>query len=185
MSWIQTSSGMRFYPQNPEKSTFKIQDIAHALSQLCRFGGHTMHFYSVAQHSVLVAEIVESLGGSKSDQLWGLMHDATEAYMIDLPTPIKALFPEYKVMEKALMKVLQKRFGLADCGDLEMPAIVKEADAIALRTEAGQLIFGGCADWKITQTHQPYNTDIFALSPMLAQRSFMSRWDDLSSLGEN
>ncbi|MFG0247924.1 MAG: phosphohydrolase, partial [Phycisphaeraceae bacterium JB051] len=80
MSWIQTYTGKAFYPLREDPGIIDIRDIAHALSLQCRFNGHCSDFYSVAQHSVHVSEVVP-----QAFALWGLLHDAAEAYMSDLP----------------------------------------------------------------------------------------------------
>jgi uncharacterized protein len=82
--WIQTYTGKQFWPLSPLPEDIVIEDIAHALSMQCRFGGHVRTFYSVAQHSVHVSLLVEP-----QYALWGLLHDAAEAYLVDLPRPIK------------------------------------------------------------------------------------------------
>ena len=86
-SGIITFTGKIIDPINPDPEDIDIRDIAHSLSQQCRFTGHTSEFYSVAEHSVLVSEAVPA-----RDAALGLMHDATEAYLADLAKPIKAEF---------------------------------------------------------------------------------------------
>jgi 5'-deoxynucleotidase YfbR-like HD superfamily hydrolase len=84
MSWIQTYQGGCFEPFNPHPDQIHIRDIAHALALTCRFTGHCLDFYSVAQHSVMVSQIV-----SHKHALAGLLHDASEAYLTDVASPIK------------------------------------------------------------------------------------------------
>lgn len=136
--WITTSSGLHFYPRDPEGSTYRIKDIAHALSQLCRFAGHCKEFYSVAEHSVMVSRIIEGMAGveegSPGSCLWGLLHDASEAYLVDIPRPVKQL-PElsgYRALEKRTMDAIVTSFGLTK----DEPNWVKNADLLALRSEA-------------------------------------------------
>jgi uncharacterized protein len=109
-SWILTASGRRFDPLNPDPTAIDIEDIAHALSQICRFTGHTREFYSVAQHSVIVAwHLDEPL------RLQGLLHDASEAYLCDLARPVKhdPAFESYRRLEASLQTVIFSRFGVA------------------------------------------------------------------------
>jgi len=108
---IRTSSGafVNVFDTNPD--TIKIEDIAHALSRLPRFGGHLNRHYSVAQHSVLCARLAKS----KKDKKKALLHDASEAYLLDMPTPIKARMGEYKAYENKLMTVIFEKY------DLEWP----------------------------------------------------------------
>jgi hypothetical protein len=94
----------------PILDMFCIEDVAHALSHQCRFGGHLSPFYSVAQHSILCAKYAEAQGLDKKEQLTALMHDSSEAYLVDIPRPIKKRMPEYKVIEDNLMTFLAQVF---------------------------------------------------------------------------
>jgi uncharacterized protein len=94
----------------PSFDMFCIEDIAHALSHQCRFGGHLSPFYSVAQHSILCAKYALKWGLDKREQLTALMHDSSEAYLVDIPRPIKKRMPEYKVIEDNLMTFLSQVF---------------------------------------------------------------------------
>jgi len=105
--WIQTYSGLRFYPARPTPEMITIGDIAQALSLEPRFAGQSLFHYSVAQHSILV-----SLHCDPADALWGLLHDASEAYLKDIPRPIKRMLPGYKRLERRVQRVIAKRFGL-------------------------------------------------------------------------
>lgn len=127
--WIQTYSGGRFWPLEPLAKDVRIGDIAHALAMQCRFTGHCREFYSVAQHSVLVSELCPP-----ELRLWGLLHDAAEAYLADVARPVKHL-PEmrgYRAAEARIMNAIAEAFGL----ELPIPAAVKKADTIALGAEA-------------------------------------------------
>jgi hypothetical protein len=118
---IRTANGVDFYPFKPEIEKVNIEDIAHSLSQQCRFSGHTkwkgkMKFYSVAQHSLYCSYI-------SKNPLWALLHDASEAYSIDVPTPIKRKIPQFKYMEEKIEGVIATAFSL----EWPRPAEVKEA----------------------------------------------------------
>ena len=89
MTQILTYSGKVFDPVNPIAADIRIEDIAHALAHQCRFSGHTIEHYSVAEHSVRVSGLLEDRGYPYRVQMWGLLHDASEAYLIDLPAPVK------------------------------------------------------------------------------------------------
>lgn len=103
---LRTVSGAVIDPFAPDPAQIHVEDIAHALSHQCRFGGHAPHFYSVAQHSVEVAHRVpEPL------RLQALLHDASEAYLVDVPRPVKARLPGYLAIEEHLMHVIAGRFG--------------------------------------------------------------------------
>jgi len=94
MNWILTNSARPFDLLNPRAEDILTTDLAHALSLVCRFNGHCAHHYSVAQHSLLVAYIIEKEGGTPEEQLAGLLHDGTEAYISDLTRPLKLLLIE-------------------------------------------------------------------------------------------
>lgn len=127
--WIQTFTGGRFYPADPRPEEMSIHDIAEALGKLCRYGGHCLRFYSVAEHSVHVA-----LAAPSAIRLEALMHDAAEAYLVDVPRPIKALLPEYKPMEERIMAAAARRFAFR----WPMPPEVKHLDDAILADERAQ-----------------------------------------------
>ena len=131
---IRTVSGRYVNVLNPDTDSILIYDIAHALSRMPRFGGHLPHFYSVAQHSMCVANLVD-----KQHALSALLHDASEAYLMDIPSPIKALLPNYKEIENGLMEVISKKFGF----EWPMPDEVKEADKKRLEWEWDNLMLKG------------------------------------------
>lgn len=123
-SWIWTISGRRFSLTDPRPEDVDIEDIAHSLSLQCRFGGHVRGSvaYTVAQHSVHVSELCRP-----EDALWGLMHDASEAYVVDLPRPVKVLpgiREPYAELETRVQRTICLRFGM---GFLE-PESVRDAD---------------------------------------------------------
>ncbi len=103
---IRTNSGLFIDVFNPTPEMICIEDIAHALAGIPRFAGHLNKYYSVAQHSIHCAE-----RATPKNKLVALLHDASEAYMLDMPTPIKARLPEYKECEHNLMVVIAKKFG--------------------------------------------------------------------------
>lgn len=134
---IRLVSGKWFDPMNALPEDIHIEDIAHALSNQCRWGGHTDPFYSVAQHSSIIAGLA-----SAEHALWGLLHDAAEAYLVDLPRPLKKLVPEYVAAEARLMRVICARFRLP----MEQPEEIGRLDQALLQTEAIQLMGGPLPD---------------------------------------
>lgn len=128
---IQTFTGRYVNVLDPDPDTINIEDIAHALSNLCRFSGHVYRFYSVAEHSLNVARILPN-----ELQMCGLLHDASEAYLVDIATPVKSILPDYKRVESNLQKAIAKKFGVP----YPFPKEVHEADRAALVTEAHTLM---------------------------------------------
>lgn len=119
--WVCTASGIAFYPLDPRPEDVVIEDIAHALAAKGRFGGATRHFYSVAEHSYRVALAVWAAYPKRSRvaartaataALGGLLHDGSEAYLVDLPRPIKHMFPAYLEVEASVQTVVEARFNL-------------------------------------------------------------------------
>jgi uncharacterized protein len=144
--FIETRTGVRFQPLSPVVDDICIEDIAHALSNQCRFSGHVRTFYSVAEHCVRVAELLRYWGAPTEIQLWGLLHDASEAYLVDLPTPLKShpsIGDGYRAAEEALMHAVCARFGLPET----MPDLVRRADAKMLATEVRDLMFARPEHW--------------------------------------
>lgn len=136
-AWIETQSGP-FYLADP---TFNIDAIAHALAHIPRFNGHTNQFYSVAEHSIFVAFLMDDL--DLGDPLEGLMHDATEAYICDIPSPFKEVMPEYRTIENSMDAAVRKQFDLP----VEKTEGCKKADTLALLIEAYLLMPGKAANW--------------------------------------
>jgi 5'-deoxynucleotidase YfbR-like HD superfamily hydrolase len=129
---IQTFTGIFFDPFEPDPELIRIEDIAHALAMQCRFGGHIRKRWSVAQHSMMVSDLCPA-----DLKLHGLLHDASEAYLVDLPRPIKHA-PEmkfYRVLESRVETAIALRFGLS----INMPDEVKRADQAILGAEARAL----------------------------------------------
>lgn len=168
--WMQTYTGRVFWPLEPRPEDVDIIDIAHALSNLCRYGGHSQVFYSVAHHSVLVSQIVP-----REDALWGLMHDAAEAYVIDLIRPIKhsAGAAWYREVEARVMAAVCERFGLPK----EQPPSVDEADLVMLATERRDLMAPPPRPWRRDGT--PLAERIHPWTPQRAEMEFLSRAAEL------
>jgi hypothetical protein len=133
-SWFTLSSGRNFYPFSPREEDVFIEDIALALSHLCRYSGHCRFFYSVAEHSVHCSNYV-----APGHELTALMHDATEAYVGDLIRPIKVYMPDFVEMEDNVWRVIARRFGLPE----KMPLAVHDVDNTILVTEARDLLPDG------------------------------------------
>lgn len=160
------SNGNRFDLEKPWESKFDIEVIAHALSNQCRFNGNCNEFYSVAQHSVLVSFLVPS-----EIALAGLLHDAAEAFIGDVTTPIKQLLPEFLELEKRVESFLFGRYGLPQ----ELPPEVKTADLVALATEKRDLL-SERGSWPILEGVEPDEFTIIPQWPSLAKALFIERF---------
>lgn len=172
-SCITTLSGKFFDILKPEEYDYDIEEIATALSNLCRYTGHVNTFYSVAEHSVLVSRIVpERLA------LAGLLHDASEAYLGDVSSPLKKLLPEYKAIEERVQRAIATSFKLGD--DLSHPA-VHEADKRMYWQERQSVANNGVRDnlWHqdLRATRKEQAT---GMSPHMARRMFIKRYRELT-----
>lgn len=137
-NWMQTFSGRQFWPLDPRPEEIDLDDIATALSRACRYAGHCERFYSVAEHSVHVANVLPPHLALK-----GLLHDATEAYLVDIPRPIKPFLAGYMEIEQRLWEAVARRFGLTP----DMPPEIKAADNAVLLAEAEQIMKPHPAPW--------------------------------------
>lgn len=167
-NWMQTHSGRRFFPIDPRPDEVHIEDIAAALGKLCRFNGHTLHFYSVAEHSVLVSQVVP-----RQDALAGLLHDAAEAYVGDVIRPLKAYLPGYAEIEHKVWLAIAERFNL----DPELPESVKRADDAVLLREARHIMAPPPELWNVSG--EPANVAISGWSPLHATTHFLLRYETL------
>lgn len=166
-TYIETYTGRKFNALLPVSDSIHIKDIAHALSMTCRFAGMGNAFYSVAEHSVIVADRLPD-----KYKLWGLLHDAAEAYIGDMPSPFKHLFANYKEVEANILKVIVSKYGL----DPQEPEAVKVVDRRLLHTEARFLI-PECS-WLDSSKVYP-DVKIMALPPSKAEELFLFAFSNL------
>lgn len=169
--WVQTYTGVAFWPLDPREDEICIEDIAHSLSLICRYGGHCRRFYSVAEHCVHVSNHVPP-----PVALEGLMHDASEAYLADVPRPVKPFLANYKELECNLDEVIARRFRLS----FPLPAIVKAVDAGMLQDEARQLMATPPQPWNFPSP--PVGVELQCWSPEWAEIEFLSRFAQLRRL---
>lgn len=155
---IRTFTGQYVNVFNPDPDTLVIEDIAHALATQCRFGGHLPYFYSVAQHSIMC-----SYGVKPKHAFTALMHDSSEAYLLDIPRPIKLRLANYKEIEDNLMKVLAFKFGFI----YPLPNAVHAIDNVALKFEWASIML-------------PTERLIHGLSNTEARARFLSRYNELT-----
>ena len=169
---VSTKSGRRVALLNPSPAQIVIGDIAHGLAHQCRFNGQTSKFYSVAQHSFLVASILP-----RELRLAGLLHDASEAYLGDVVQPLKDLLPEYQSIEANFCKVLGERFGV----NLQHNDAIRHADLVVLATERRDLMPMDTADWSSIAGITPMSRTIKPMSPDAAAAQFMEMFFTLTN----
>ena len=175
--WMQTASGGQFWPIDPRVEEVFIWDIAHSLSNQCRFAGHCRTFYSVAEHSVRVSQIVP-----EDEMLAALLHDAAEAYLVDLPRPVKrspGIGPHYEAAEARVAFVIEDRYGLVP-GATASPAI-KIADNRLLMTEARDLMAKPSVTWKESGS-KTLEQQIVPWAPGVAHLEFLRVFCDLTGV---
>jgi hypothetical protein len=184
--WMQTFTGRQFWPIDPYPSEISIEDIAHSLAMQCRFAGHCLRFYSVAEHSVLVSRALPP-----HLKLWGLLHDAAEAYVLDVVRPLKPFLPGYREIEDRVMVAICAHF----CLDLDpmtsppaMPSEVKLVDNRILLSERDQNMLPTSHVWGLAQAAAgagfgPLDVTLQFWSPYEAERQFLAEFADISDLG--
>ena len=172
--WIDTWSGKRFFPLRPSAQEVDIGDIASSLAHQCRFGGHTREYYSVAQHCVHVAELLLN-SGDPDLALWGLLHDAAEAYLLDLPRPIKRApgMELYRAAEQEVLQVVAERF----CLEPHLPQAVREADERLFATEIRDLMNPRMREY--TPLVQPLFETTVPWPPAVARVRYLEMFNDL------
>lgn len=169
--WLQTFTGRCFWPLDPRATEIDIRDIAHSLAMRCRYGGHSIRFYSVAEHSVLVSRHVPP-----EHALWGLLHDAAEAYSADVPRPLKRCLPDWKPMEARIMAAVCERFGL----DPSEPDAVGMVD-YAMTSDERAVIMASCdRDWG--RLPDPVGADVRCLAPNDAEALFLARFEEVQNV---
>jgi 5'-deoxynucleotidase YfbR-like HD superfamily hydrolase len=177
--FIQTLSGRRVNPLDAAPEDIDPADIARALSNLCRFGGHSKAFYSVAQHSVIVCDLLEQRGATPDELMAALLHDAAEAYLGDLPHPLKhrsELGAAFRVAEKRLEAVIADRFALPDAA-----ARIKPLDKALLATE--RRTFSEVTwHWPELDGAEELDLEIEAWDSARALREFTGRYERIAAL---
>lgn len=167
---IMLASGNWFDLLDPWNSVFSIADIAHALANICRYSGQCSSFYSVAEHSLHVSNVVEEF------QLEALLHDATEAFLGDITRPLKQLLPQYKEIEASVEDAIFARFGL----DKNSRAVVKAADLRVLAAEQSQVMPAGTDYWTAISGVEKANIRVDFLSPAVARDRFLAKYAELT-----
>lgn len=173
--WLQLASGSVFPLTGPMRPV-SIGDVAASLAKTCRFAGACRTFYSVAQHSVIVSQVIQTLGGSTEQQMWGLLHDAAEFALGDIPRPTKRLLgAQIKALEGDILRRIISGLGLS----LDEPGpLVWVADEIALATERRDFMVPSPFTWELTA--EPMESNILPMSWPHARDAFIMRFESLS-----
>ncbi|MEY4416901.1 MAG: hypothetical protein RIQ53_4194 [Pseudomonadota bacterium] len=181
--WITTASGASVLLDRPDPASLQLSDMAHALGQIPRYCGHARRPYSVAEHSILVAQIIEAAypdaRGNPHAGLAALMHDAHEAYIGDLSTPAKGILGEpWALYEERMQRAVRTRYGLHQAA-VHWAPILQAADRIALATERAQLLPDGPL-WPCLMHVQPmYGIDLMAPERCaMTWQDWACRWAD-------
>lgn len=169
--WMQTASGIAYHHLDPRPEDINIGDIAHGLSNICRYNGQCLRFYSVAEHSVLVSLVVPP-----KFAMQGLMHDATEAYVGDMVRPLKRAMPKFVEVEDLAWRAISARFTLP----YELDPTVKRADTDVCLAEKEVLLGPSPKPWSMPGT--PADVRIRALAPASAKQLFMNRYFELGGV---
>lgn len=168
MTFIITSTGKQFELLQPTSDMVDIRDIAHALSRICRFNGHTKEHYSVAQHSVLVSRNVPNCVRREA-----LLHDAAEAYIGDITSPLKRVLGEtFKQIEKRIEQAVADHFGF----DPRMQSDVKISDLRALATERRDLLAYHPSEWPMLEGIEPFDDTIEPITCERAEYEFLREY---------
>jgi hypothetical protein len=168
--WMQTYTGRVFWPLDPDAMEVHLEDIAQALGKQCRYAGHCLRFYSVAEHCVLLSRAV-----SAPAAIHALLHDAAEAYLVDLPRPVKRHMPNYLPIEEVIMERVWARFGCA--ADSRLQDEVMRADDAILRDEMEQNMAPPPRPWGIPEKGLGVRLEFW--TPDRAPAEFLARAAEL------
>jgi hypothetical protein len=167
--WMQTYSGLQFWPLDPRVDEIAIEDIAHALANTCRYNGHCGVFYSVAEHCVILSGFA-----SRENKLAALLHDAAEAYTADIPRPLKRYLDGYRLIEERIERAIAAKFGVKYPWAYE----IHELDERILGDERDQIMAKPPADWGLSRP--PLNAYLPCWDPTTAKHVFLHTFRALS-----
>jgi hypothetical protein len=172
VDFIETYTGRAFYPLAPKVEDVSIIDIAHHLSNQCRYAGATEFFYSTAQHCCLLYDYVMGpMGGTPLDGYQILNHDDPETYLVDMPRPVKQHMPQFRVWDHGINKVIRTWLGI---GDIPIPTWQDELDSRIIVDERNQVMSDSGLDWK--HDLEPLGVLIEPWTPVLAEQNFLLRY---------
>lgn len=168
--FICTYSGKKFYPLDPKEEDIYIEDIAHALSLICRFSGHCRTLYSVGQHSLMCMDL-----SNNEDKLAGLLHDSAESFIQDISTPLKKHFPYYHLVENNIMTVIAKKWNFV----WPLSKEVKDADLLSLAIEK-EALMDTAEEWEgVPKDPNPEKHHITFERPEQIEEMFLWNFNEL------
>lgn len=171
--YIGTYTDKHFHFLSPSEDEIDIEDISHALSMNCRFNGHVKYFYSVAEHSCIIADIVHQRTGDVKETLSALLHDASEAYLCDIPRPLKPYLTNYMEMEKTIELVIQSKYDIT-----AKTKLIEYLDCNIVADEAAQL-FKTVPTW--VDHYVRLGVKIHKWTPEQASVEFLRRFNELTA----
>ena len=172
-NWIQTYTGRQFWPTDPRQEDITLEDIAHSLALKCRYAGHCLRFYSVAQHCVMASRLVP-----EKHALWGLMHDAAEAYLADIPRPVKQEWLHLRELENKILRMVANVYDLP----WPEPPCIAVVDLILLATERRDLMARPPRPWISSERVIPLLERIKPWDSERAEEEFLKRFTELVTL---
>ena len=177
--FVETFTGRKFWPLDPRPEDVCIEDIAHSLSMQCRFNGHCSTFYSVAEHSIIVAKELAARDYYPGIQLRGLLHDAAEAYCCDIPRPLKKHIVMYSGIEFVVQKAILAHFDLPVKILNHLAYLIKDIDTSVMVYEAEQ-IMPNMNNWTNGYATMPLKLKhVLGLSQKEAKKQFLDMFNKL------
>lgn len=173
-AFIETFTGKKVFFEDPSPNSICIEDIAHSLSMQCRYNGHCLRFASVAEHCVLLCE---NFGWGNEDAYALLMHDASEAYLSDLPRPVKYTLPSYRELEAKFDAVIAKKFNVTNMHS----DAVRNWDQRIILDERAQNMSKSGNDWQ-TGDATPLGIALKFWDPAQAEGRFLQNFHRLNRL---
>lgn len=175
-AWMETSTGGKIHIFDPQPGEIRLEDIVHACGYTCRYGGHCKTHYSVAQHSVHVADVVKDRGGNATLQLQALLHDAAEAYIGDLPRPVKMWMSQFQDLDAYLTGKIMEVFGVPLQND-DLPHEIHYVDRNICHDEGKVLLKSGPGAW--WSNLESFGLEIDPWGPSVAKHVMRRRIQEL------
>lgn len=173
--FLQTFTGRAFYPLSPRPEDVCIEDIAHALSMQCRYNGHCIEFYSVAEHGCLLYDYVQQRFDDPILSWWAVMHDSSEAIVGDMIRPIKDYMPFFTILEDRVMGAICDAFRMQQ---RTMPPIIHDLDKRIIADERSNMKPMDWGDFEV----EPLGVELKLWSPARAKEEFLKRFNEVQQI---